>query len=66
MCHAYEGEREYLNSREKWIRSKGYEAHKAGLPKTSNPEQDHEYPEYSDRRQWDFGWETAESGMELW
>lgn len=35
---------------DKWIRQKGYEAQKAGIPKSDNPERDHEIPEYSDKR----------------
>jgi|JI10StandDraft_1071094.scaffolds.fasta_scaffold538175_2 hypothetical protein len=66
MCQAYEGERDYISSRDAWIRSKGYEAHKAGVSKTDNPEPGHDNPEYSDKVQWDLGWETAAKGQKLW
>ena len=66
MCQAFEGERDYMNSRSAWIRSKGYNAQKAGTPKTDNPESDHPIPEYSDKVEWDLGWETAAAGRELW
>ena len=59
MCQAFEGERDYMNSRSAWIRSKGYNAQKAGIPKTDNPE-------YSDKVEWELGWETAAAGRELW
>ena len=61
MCQAFEGERDYMNSRSAWIRSKGYNAQKAGIPKTDNP-----IPEYSDKVEWELGWETAAAGRELW
>lgn len=66
MCQAYEGERDYMADRDAWIRSKGYDAQKAGLPKSDNPEQDHIYPEYSDKKQWDLGWDAAANGRPLW
>lgn len=66
MCQAFEGERDYMNSRSAWIRSKGYNAQKAGIPKTDNPESVHPIPEYSDKVEWGLGWETAAAGRELW
>lgn len=66
MCQAYEGEADYLFAREKWIRQKGYDAQKAGVPRGANPEPDHENPEYSDKRQWWFGWDTAADGRAAW
>lgn len=66
MCQAYEGERDYLFVQEKWIRQKGYDAQKAGVPRDANPERDHELPDYSDKRQWWFGWDTAAAGRESW
>jgi len=55
-----------MTYRDAWIRSKGYKAHKAGVSKTDNPEPGHDNPEYSDKVQWDLGWETAAKGQELW
>ena len=66
MCQAFEGERDYMNGRSAWIRSKGYNAQKAGIPKTDNPESAHPIPEYSDKVEWELGWETAAAGRELW
>lgn len=66
MCQAYEDERDYLFARDAWVRRRGYDAQKAGIPRESNPEPDHENPEYSDQRQWWMGWDTAANGSELW
>lgn len=66
MCQAYEGERNYLFAKEKRVREKGYNAFKEGVPREANPERDHENPEYSHKRQWWFGWDTAAAGRELW
>lgn len=64
MCQAYEGERNYILAHEEYIRRKGYDAQKAGMPRDSNPERDHTNPEYSDKRQWWFGYDTAAKGQE--
>lgn len=61
MYQAFEGERDYMNSRSAWIRSKGYNAQKA-----DNPESAHPIPEYSDKVEWELGWETTAVGRELW
>lgn len=66
MCQAYEGERDYILGHERWMRERGYDAQKAGVPREANPERDHENPEYSDKRQWRHGWDTAAQGRELW
>ncbi|MCZ2113546.1 MAG: hypothetical protein LC131_06895 [Anaerolineae bacterium] len=66
MCQAFEGEQNYLLARDKHLRQKGYDAQKAGVPRDGNPESDHENPEYSDKRQWWFGWDTAAKGREAW
>jgi hypothetical protein len=66
MCQAAEGESDYLVARDGWIRRKGYEAQKARVPRSANPEQDHTLPAYSDKRQWYLGWDTAEAGEEVW
>ena len=49
MCQAYEGERNYMVDQAAWICSKGYNAQKAGTPKTDNPESAHPIPECSDK-----------------
>ena len=61
MCQAFDGERDYMNNRSAWIRSKGYNAQKA-----DNPESDHPIPEYSDKVEWELCWETTAVGRELW
>ena len=66
MCQTYEGERNYMVDQAAWIRSVGYNAQKAGEPKFSNPESDHPIPEYSDKVEWDLGWDTAAAGREHW
>ena len=66
MCQAFEGERNYMLAHERGIRRKGYEAQKASVPREENPESDHPNPEYSDKRQWWYGWDTAAGGRELW
>jgi hypothetical protein len=66
MCQAYEGERNYLLGVDKHIRQKGYDAQKAGVPRDTNPERDHEFPEYSHKRQWWMGWDTAADGRDAW
>lgn len=66
MCQAYEGEHSYMLSRDKWIRQKGYAAQRAGVLRGDNPEQDHHDPEYSDKRQWWFGWDAASAGRDAW
>ena len=66
MCQAYEGERNYMLAQEEWIRRKGYDAQKAGVPRDENPGRDHSNPEYSDKHQWWMGWDTAAAGREAW
>lgn len=66
MCQAYEGERAYMARCEKSMRKKGYDAMKAGVARDDNPEPDHELPEYSHKRQWWDGWDTANAGKEPW
>jgi hypothetical protein len=66
MCQAYEGERSYLLAQDKWVRSKGYSAHKEGVPRDANPEPDHSLKEYSRKHQWWLGWDTAELGHDQW
>lgn len=61
MCQAFDGKRDYMNNRSAWIRSKGYNAQKA-----DNPESAHPIPEYSDKVEWELGWETTAVGRELW
>jgi hypothetical protein len=66
MCQAFAGESAYMFARDKWIRRKGYDAQRAGVPREDNPELDHPNPEYSNKRQWDLGWQTAASGDKPW
>lgn len=66
MCQSYEGERDYMFAREKRVRQKGYDAQKTGVPRDANPERDHAIPDYSDKRQWLLGWDTAAAGREVW
>ena len=66
MCQKAEGESNYLVARDKDIRLRGWEAFHAGKPKSANPESTHPLPEYCDRRQWDFGWDTAQKGEKAW
>lgn len=66
MCQKAEGESNYLLARDRSIRERGYRAFQDGIPITSCPEADHPLPEYSDKRQWELGWSTAESGREVW
>ena len=66
MCQAFEGESNYIHARDKHIRSRGYDAQKAGVPRAENPERDHELPEYSDKNQWWYGWDTAAEGRSKW
>jgi len=66
MCQAYEGERNYLLSRDRFIREKGFDAQKNGVPRDENPMDDHPNPYYSDKRQWWAGWDTAKAGKEVW
>lgn len=66
MCQASEGESSYLSARDKRLRLAGYNAQKAGTPREANPEPDHCNQQYSDKRQWWLGWDTAKSGQEPW
>ena len=66
MCQAFEGERNYIHARDKSIRSRGYDAQKAGVLRDANPEIDHSIPQYSDKNQWWNGWDTAASGRAKW
>lgn len=66
MCQAFAGEQSYLLVRDERTRRRGYDAHKAGVPREENPEDDHQNPEYSDKRQWWFGWDTAAEGRDAW
>lgn len=66
MCQAFEGERNSILAHEEYIRRKGYDAQKAGVPRDANPERDHTNPEYSDKRQWWFGYDTAVQGQSHW
>ena len=65
MCQAYEGERDYLLARDRLIRKRGHAAQRAGIPRESCPESDHENPAYSDKHQWERGWDAAAAGQEL-
>ena len=67
MCQKSEGESNYLAARDRATRKRGYEAFKAGEPITASlAVADHPLKEYSDRRQWEMGWRTAEAGRDLW
>lgn len=66
MCQAFEDERIYMQSRDQNTRRRGYDAFHAGTPRDANPEPDHELEEYSDKRQWWLGWDTANYGMRFW
>lgn len=66
MCQAFDGEQRYMLARDKNLRQRGYNAQKSGVARDANPEPDHELPEYSDKRQWWFGWDTAAQGEETW
>ena len=66
MCQAFEGESNYMRAKDKWIREKGYDAQKKGVPRDKNPESDHANQEYSDKRQWWLGWDTAAKGETKW
>ncbi len=66
MCQAFEGEQNFMLGQEQWIRQKGYDAQKAGVPRDANPERDHALEEYSDKVQWWLGWDTAAKGREPW
>lgn len=66
MCQAFDGERSFLLSMDRATRKRGYDAQKAGIPRDKNPEQDHELPEYSDKRQWWTGWDLANNGRSIW
>lgn len=66
MCQAYEGERDYILGHERWMRERGYNAQKACVSREANPERDHENQEYSDKRQWWLGWDTAAAGRDPW
>ena len=66
MCQAFAGEQNYLFARDKSTRRRGYDAQQAGVPRDQCPESDHSNPEYSDKVQWEYGWDTAADGRELW
>ena len=66
MCQAYEGEAAGIRWHDKCVRERGYNAFLAGVALEDNPEADHPNPEYSDKRQWAFGWETAKEGRPRW
>lgn len=66
MCQAYEGEHAYIMARDKAVRRRGYDAQRMGVARDANPEPDHPNPEYSDKLQWWYGWDTAAKGREPW
>ncbi len=66
MCQAYDGEQRAIFFHERFIRKKGFEAFHSGISLEDCPEADHPNPQYSDRRQWGLGWETAKEGRECW
>lgn len=66
MCQAFEAESNYMRATDRWLREKGYNAQKLGAARDTNPESDHENPEYSHKRQWWLGWDTAAAGREKW
>lgn len=66
MCQKAQGESDYLVARDRHIRAKGYKAFSDGVPITNCPESDHPNPDYSDKRQWEMGWRTAEAGEKAW
>jgi len=66
MCQAYEAEQASIFFHDKCVRSRGWNAQKEGVPREDNPEPDHPLPEYSDKRMWWQGWDTAERGEEKW
>ena len=66
MCQAFEAESRVIDSMDAYLRKKGYDAQKGGLPRESNPERDHSNPYYSDKRQWWIGWDLAAEGKALW
>lgn len=67
MCQMSEGERNYLTAVDRSTRKRGYDAFKAGEPITAAlAEADHPLKQYSDRRQFEMGWRTAEAGRDPW
>ena len=66
MCQAFEGEQRFFLACQKATRRRGYEAQKAGVPRDKNPERDHPSEEYSDKKQWWYGWDTAARRRKLW
>lgn len=66
MCQKAEGESNYLVASDRATRRRGYEAYLKGVPLSANPEPDHPNPDYSDKRQWEMGWRSAEAGEKCW
>lgn len=66
MCQKAEGESNYLVTRDRDIRLRGYKAFHAGVPFSANPEQSHPNPQYCDQKQWGYGWDTAANGEQPW
>lgn len=61
MCQAYEGERDYILAHEKFMREKGHEAQKKGVPRSDAVDL---YGE--DREHWLIGWDIAARNGNLW
>lgn len=66
MCQAFEGEQRAMFAHDRYVRRKGWDAQKAGVPREDNQEPDHPLPDYSDKNQWWLGWDTAAKGEEPW